>query len=130
MKEGAWIVAGDGRWTWMTEHATWLQVPEHARDLGLSDEAVRRIQTIQWDFNGSGREAICLEGMRHGLIRFRGHGAYVTFESVLPLETVLRATAAFMKSQFGPLTAIRINRLDTGEAWAGLFPDIKARVVQ
>ena len=128
MKEAAWIVARDGRWRWITEHATWLQVPEHAQDLGLSDEAVRRIGAIRRDFNGPGRVAICLEGMRHGLIRFRGHGGFVTFEAVLPLETVLRATVDFMQSQFGPLTAIRINRLDTSEAWAGLYSEIQAMV--
>jgi len=126
-KEGAWIVAEDGGYQWITEHARWLQNPDRARALGLADDVIARIAAIPWDFNGPGRIAICLEGMRHGLIRFRGHGDSVTFESVLPLGDLICATRCFMETMFGPFTLVRVNRLDTGESWQGTYRDIEAR---
>lgn len=126
MREGAWIIACNGEFKWVQEHAIWLQDPAHARDLGLPQEAIEKVRSIPWDFNGPGRAAICLEGMRHGLIRFRGHGASVTLESVLPLETVLKAAEKLMAACLGPWMMVEVHRLDTGEAWFSLFKDILA----
>lgn len=114
MKEGAWINAHTGAWCWITEHASWIQVPANARREGLPDEVHARLAALPWDFNGPGRKAILLEAMNAGLIRFRGHGAYVTFEGTLPVDDMLRATTPFMADQFGPLAFCRFNDLATG----------------
>ena len=51
------------------------------------------------------RNAILIAAMTEGgLIRFRGHGTEVTFESTLPLEVVIPAVSRFMAEQFGPMT--------------------------
>lgn len=128
MKDGAWIVAADGRYQWVTEHASWLQDPAHAKDLGLGIEAIRVIQGIPWDFNGPGRVAICREGMEHGLIRFRGHGSVVTFEAVLPIELVLQSVGGFIEMICGPYTSVTINRLDNGESLNLLYSEIRRGV--
>jgi len=119
MKDGAWIVAADGRHQWIIEHARWLQDAGQARALGLPEEAIVTIRALPWDFNGPGRVAICLEGMRHGLIA-------VTFEFVLPLPEVLLAIAPFMQAHLGPRTMVCIHNLETGEGWAGLYEEIHA----
>ena len=125
MKEGAWIEAGSGRWHWIDDHADWIRRPECARGAGLPEEAVLRIAAMpRRGLNGSDRRAVLIEAMRHGLIRFRGHGTEVTFESTLPLAMAMSAVAGFMAEQFGPLTLVRFNRLPEGLCIGFLYQDL------
>jgi hypothetical protein len=115
MKEGAWIIAETGNWHWVDDHADWVRRPECARSAGLPEDAVIRIADMpRRTACGPERTAIILEAMRYGLIRFRGHGVEVTFESTLPLEVVVPAVAGFMAEHFGPLTWVRFNQFPEG----------------
>ena len=115
MKEGAWIEAETDRWHFIDDHADWVRRPVNARNVGLPEEAVTRIAAMPRQHrSGPERTAIILEAMRHGLIRFRGHGAEVTFESTVPLEVVVQAVSRFMSEHFGPLIWVRFNQLPDG----------------
>jgi hypothetical protein len=125
MKEGAWIESSNGRWHWIDDHADWIRRPACARMAGLPEEAGLRIAAMpRWGLNGSDRKAILIEAMKQGLIRFRGHGAEVTFETTLPLAMAMSAVAGFMAEQFGPLTLVRVNRLPEGPCIGFLYQDL------
>jgi hypothetical protein len=126
MREGAWINAHTGAWCWITEHASWIQDQDHARTLGMDHDTHARLVAIPWDFNGPGREAILRVAMEAGFIRARGHGAEVTFEFTLAMETALRAVAPFMSQNFGPMTGCRFNDLETQEALGIAYRDLQA----
>jgi hypothetical protein len=123
MKEGAWIEAASGRWHWIDEHADWIRRPECARRAGLEEEAVLQIAAMpRKQASGPERTAILLEAMKHGLIRFRAHGADgVTFESTLPLLEAMAAASNFMEENLGPLTMVRFNRLPVGGPCVAMF---------
>ena len=115
MKTGAWIEAASGRWHWVDDHADWIRRPECARSAGLPEEAVLRLVAMpRRAACGPDRQAILIDAMEQGLIRFRGHGAEVTFETPLPLWVVIPAVARFMAEHFGPLTWVRFNQLPDG----------------
>src|ERR1035438_889571 len=125
MKEGAWIEAGTGRWHWIDEHTDWIRRPENARETGLPEEVVQRLAAMpRREPNGAERKAILLEAMHQGLIRFRGHGADVTFESTLPLAIAIPAVSRFMAEHFGPLTMARFNQLPGGPGIAIHYQDL------
>jgi hypothetical protein len=125
MKEGAWIEATTGRWHWIDDHADWIRRPECARSAGLPEDVVLRLAAMpRRAACGPERTVIILEAMRHGLIRSRGHGAEVTFESTLPLEVVIPAVARFMSEHFGPLTWIRFNQLPDGPCIGAIYQDL------
>jgi hypothetical protein len=63
--------------------------------------------------------------MRYGLIRFRGHGTEVTFESTLPLDSVIPAVAGFMAEHFGPLTWVRFSQLPDGPCVGSTCQDLE-----
>jgi hypothetical protein len=125
MKEGAWLNAHTGAWCWITEHASWIHVLAHARKVDLPDEIHARLAGIPADFDGPGRRAILRVAMDAGLIRFRGHGADVTFEGTLPVDDLLRATAPFMAEHLGPATFCRVNDLATGTGREGYWRDLE-----
>lgn len=85
---------------------------------------VLQVKAIPWDYNGEGRRSILRLAMGSGLIRFRGHGNYVTFEGLLPIKEIASASRAFMALHLGPLMGIQINDLDGGESWSGLRSDL------
>jgi hypothetical protein len=124
MHEGAWINTQTGAWSWVTEHASWIQKPENAQSIGLPVGAYSRLAAIPWDFNGPGREAILLTVMNAGFIRMRGHGAVVTFEFTIPLETAIQAVAPFMAQHFGPMTGCRFNDLHTGRSFGANYEEL------
>ena len=125
MKEGAWIEAGTGRWHWIDEHANWIRKPGNATKVGLSEEVALRLASMpRKQMSGAERDAILLEAMRHGLIRFRGHGSTVTFEMTIPLETAILAVSGFMREHFGALTTVRFNQLDDGLCLECLYQDL------
>jgi len=123
MREGAWFNA-DGEWSWISEHASWIQRAENARSFGLPDVEQARLCSIPWDFNGPGREAILRAAMDSGLIRMRGHGASVTFEFTLSLARVIQAVGPFMERNFGPRTWCQFNDLETGECLGIFYEDL------
>lgn len=123
MREGAWFNA-NGEWSWISEHASWIQRSENARSLGLPDEEQARLCSIPWDFNGPGREAILRAAMNSGLIRMRGHGSSVTFEFTLSLARVIQAVGPFMERHFGPRTWCQFNDLETGECLGIFYEDL------
>ena len=126
MKEGAWIEAQTGNWHWIDDHADWIRRPECARSAGLPEEVVLRLAAMpRRAACGPERTAIVLEAMRHGLIRFRGHGTEVTFESTLTLDTVIPAVSRFMAEHFGPLTWVRFNQLPDGPFVAVPYQDLR-----
>ena len=124
MKEGAWLNARTGAYHWIDEHARWLQRGENAKTIGLSDSAIQRIKAIPWDFNGGGRRSILMLAMNGGLIRFRGHGNYVTFEGCLSIPEMADATQEFMAAHLGPYMGIQVNDLARGRAWNGNYGEL------
>jgi hypothetical protein len=125
MKEGAWLEASTGSWHWIDDHADWIRRPVNARSVGLPEEAVTRIAAMPRQAAcGPERTAIILEAMTHGLIRYRGHGAQVTFESTLPLDTVIPALARFMAEHLGPLTWVCFNQLPDGPCVGVTYQDL------
>ena len=117
MREGAWIEAETGRWHWIDEHANWIRRPENARKAGLPEEVVRRLAAMpRRELSGPERNAILIEAMHHGLIRFRGHGVpgEVTFETTLPLSVAIPQVSRFMAEHLGPLNLVRFNQLPDG----------------
>jgi len=121
VKEGAWLNARTGAYRWIDEHTRWLQRGENAKTIGLPDSVIQRIKAIPWDFNGEGRRSILLLAMNGGLIRFRGHGSYVTFEGCLSIQEMAGAAQEFMGLYLGPQMDVRINDLARGRAWNGSY---------
>jgi hypothetical protein len=126
MREGAWLNALTGSWSWITEHASWIQNPENARSLGMDDKTHARLAAIPWDHNGPGRKAILLVAMNIGFIRVRGHGQSTTFEFTLPMETAIMATVPFMEQHFGPLSGCRFNDLKAGKSLGIAYGELQA----
>lgn len=124
MREGCWI-RFTGEWTWINEHASWIQNPENARRLGVPDEVQAKLSAIPWDFNGPGREAILRLAMNSGLVRMRGHGASVTFEFTLPMAAAIQSVRPFMDQNFGPLTWVQFNDLgEKGQSFGCFYKDL------
>ena len=128
MNEGAWINAHTGAWSWISEHASWIQNPENARSLGMTDEVHALLAAIPWDFNGLGRKAIERVAKDAGVIRVRGHGESVTFESTLPASVAIRAALPFMALNFGPLTGCVFTNLTAGTSIGCSYKELLALV--
>ena len=111
MREGAWINAHTAAWSWITEHASWIQNPENAQSLCMPDTVHAELAAIPRDFNGPGRKGILRVAMDAGFIRVRGHGKSVTFEFTLPTSVAIRAALPFMALNFGPLTGCVFTNL-------------------
>lgn len=126
MGEGYWIRSDTGQFFKIDEHARWIQVTENARLAGLDDEAITRIASIRWDIDGPGRKAIVLAATARGLIRFRDHGGFVTFEFQMPLRDALLSLQPFMEFQLGPARFCRLNDLRTGESWECSYREMMA----
>ncbi len=125
MREGAWINGATKAYAWITEHASWIKVPENARKLEMPEEAIQRLIGMPWDFNGPGRLSILLVAMDQGFIRVRGHGAYCTFEHTLPQANAIWASLPFMAENFGPLSYCRFTNLESTETLEISYTDLK-----
>jgi hypothetical protein len=129
MKEGSWISAETGRWHAVDDHANWIRRPDCAHLAGLPEEAVLRIAAMpRCGLNGSDRQAILIEAMKQGLIRFRGHGTEVTFEFTLPLPKVIPVVSPFLATICGPLTWVRFNQLPDGPCIGITYQDLENAV--
>jgi len=126
MKKGAWIEAETGNWHWIDDHADWIRRPECGRRAGLPEEVVLRLAAMPRRYrSGAERNAILIAAMSEGgLVRFRGHGAWVTFETTLPLEVVIPAVTRFMATICGPLTWVRFNQLPDGPYVGVTYQDL------
>ena len=124
MREGAWVNTSNRHWCWITEHASWIQKPENARLLSVSEEVQSELSSIPWDFNGPGREAILRVAMDAGYIRVRGHGASVTFEFTVPMETAVQALKQFMERNLGPMTFCKFNDIRMGHSIGISYEDL------
>lgn len=129
MKEGAWINAATGDYRWLDEHARWLQRPGNAAIMGIPAEVIEELGQIPWDFNGSGRKAILMLAMDHGLIRARGQGASITFEFTIPWEQAIRGSLTFMEN-LGPAMTCRFNCLSNGQSVEFLLGHVRERLEQ
>jgi hypothetical protein len=131
VKEGAWLRADTGDWRWIDEHADWIRRIPCALMAGLGEEAARRIAAMpRTRANGPEREAILLAAMAQGLIRFRGHGAEVTFETTLPLAEAVHAVRRFMAEQFGAYNLVRIHRLPQGPCIAVPYHELERALAE
>ena len=111
MKEGAWINAKTGKWSWSRDHVSFIQEPANSMSLGMDEGAARRLALMPRDFNGPGRKAILLAAMALGFIRVRGHGADCTFEHTLSQARAINAAKGFMAASFGPMMLCRFTNL-------------------
>jgi hypothetical protein len=130
MREGAWINAHTGAWTWITEHASWIQNQENARSLGMTEAVHAELAAIPRDFNGPGRRGILRVAMDAGFIRVRGHGESVTFEFTLPASVAIRAALPFMALNLGPLTGCVITNPTVGTSLGLSYEELLALVAQ
>ncbi len=124
MGEGFWIRSDTGEFHKIDEHARWIQDPGNARRIGLSEEAVARMRSIPWDINGPGRKAIVMEATAEGLIRFRDHGDYMTFEFQMPIQDAVHALRPFMAYYLGAASYCRFNNLAGGDTREGYYKDL------
>ena len=124
MREGAWINGSTGAYAWITEHASWIQIPENARKLEMPEEVIHRLKGMPWDFNGAGRLAILLEAMGQGFIRVRGHGVDCTFEHTLPQARAIQAALPFMAENFGPHSYCRFTNLESMQTLEMRYADL------
>jgi len=126
MKEGAWIEANSGNWHWIDDHADWIRRPANARMVGMPEEAVLRIAAMpRRQRSGEERNAILIAAMSEGLIRFRGHGATVTFETTLAIGAAMQAAAKFMETCLGPLTHVCFNQIPAGPSVGITYQSLK-----
>lgn len=126
IREGWWILP-TGEAIPIVDHAGFLLIPANARRAGLPGDAIERIQAIPYAFqDGPARHAILYEGLRHGLVRVRGHRDYLTVETTRPLPEVLPFLAAFLGQVCGPLTRIKAHCLPSGPFLAMAWQDLKA----
>lgn len=104
----------------------WISRPANARLFGFPEEIIKALGEIHWDFNGPGRRAILELAMDQGLIRSRGHGPVdVTFECTLDLQEAIRGIAPFMAATLGPLSAVKVNQIRTGECIAFAYGEAR-----
>ena len=111
MKEGSWINISNRQWCWITEHADWIQVREHAQRIGLADEVWQRIRPISNDYSGRKRESILKAVMDAGFIRMRGYGDSFSFEFTCSFLTAFMACGPFLEKNAGPATVCRFHDL-------------------
>jgi len=128
MREGAWVNAHTGVWSWIDEHARWIQDSSNAERIGLGAEAFERIRSVRRDFNGPGRRMILRHAMEAGLVRFRGHGTQYTFESRLTVIDTVDSIAAFMACHCGPRTFCRVTDLARGLMLEAFYEDVHEAV--
>ncbi len=125
MNDGAWINANTGAWSWITEHASWIQEWENAESLGMAAGVHAELAAIPRDYNGPGREAILRVAMDAGFIRVRGQGASITFEFTMPMDQAIRAAGPFMEAWFGPMTGCRFNDLKNWQSLGIAYGDLQ-----
>jgi hypothetical protein len=91
LREGAWINARTGQWSFVSEHGDWAKQPDNLANLGLPAAVQEAIQDIPNDCSGESRKKIRLWVMAAEGIRLRGHGDRVAIELTLDTASALPA---------------------------------------
>ena len=58
LREGAWINAATGEWSFIDEHADWAKQPGNLASIGLPDAVRKAIKDIPNDCSGESRKKI------------------------------------------------------------------------
>ena len=130
MGEGYWIRSDTRAFFKIDEHARWIGDPANAGLTGLDAKTLATIRAIPWDIDGPGRKAIVRAATAAGLIRFRDHDDYMTFEFQMPLQDALRAIQPFVDSYLGFASSCRLNDLASGQCWLASGNELLAGTFQ
>ena len=115
LRQGAWINAHTGQWSYIDEHGNWAKRPGNLESIGLPASVWEAIRDIPNDYGGPKREAILRTVMAAGGVRMRGHGDVVVFEFTCDSKVALPACRGVLHQVAGGLTRCRFNDLSTNE---------------
>jgi hypothetical protein len=122
LREGAWINAQSGEWSFIDEHSDWAKRPNNLMSIGLPDTAREAVQNIENDF-GENRKRILLTVMAAGGVRLRGHGDWLTVEFTIDTASALLACQEVLRRLAGEYTLLRFNNLSKGESLEVYYGD-------
>ena len=128
LREGAWINAKTGWWSFIDEHSDWAKRPGNLVSIGLPDSVWDAIRDTPNDYGGPNRKRILLTVMAAGGIRLRGHGDWVAIEFTVPTDTALRACRDVLKKIAGGFTLCRFSNLETGKSLEVCYRDYEQHV--
>lgn len=129
MREGAWIDARTGKYWWVDEHCKFVKRPADADKMGLPDYVRQKIEPLSCQGGyGPEREAILIDVMKAGFIRFRGHGVQLTCEFWGDTYKNLWACYQFLQQMAGEMSYCVINNLKTNEQVALPFKELTERM--
>jgi hypothetical protein len=115
LRQGAWIDAHTGQWSYIDEHANWAKREGNLQSIGLPASVWETVRDIPNDYGGENRKRILLAVMGAGAIRMRCHPDFVTFEFTVDATVALPACRDVLREIAGPLTRCRFNNLTTNE---------------
>jgi hypothetical protein len=115
LREGAWIDAKTGQWSFIDEHADWAKRPGNLTSIGLPDAVREAIRDIPNDYGGDNRKRILLTVMAAGGIRLRGHGDWVAIEFTADTAAAVLACRDVLRKIAGEFTVCRFSNLGAGE---------------
>jgi hypothetical protein len=127
LRQGAWINANTGQWSYIDEHVNWAKRPGNLESIGLPTSVWKIIRVIPNDYGGDNRKAILLTVMDAGGIRMRGHGDVVVFEFTCDSKLALTACRGVLRQIAGDLTRCRFNNLITNETVEVFYTDYVAQ---
>lgn len=128
LREGAWINARTGQWSFIDEHADWAKRPGNLASIGLPDAVREAISDIPNDYDGENRKKILLAVMASGGIRLRGHGDWVAIEFTIDTASALLACRDVLRNIAGEFTLCRFNNLSKGESLEVLYRDYEQHI--
>lgn len=124
MKNGYWGNYETGRIFLIDEHELWVRRPNNACSLGLSEELIARFSEYKIRED---RDAFLYFLFANApIMRFRGHGEYVTFEFNSPDWTKpLKLIHTWCQENTGPYTGLKIVNFHTMEIRQLLWQDFQ-----
>ncbi|MGA2608310.1 MAG: hypothetical protein ABSH01_12745 [Terriglobia bacterium] len=128
LREGAWINAKTGQWSFIDEHADWAKRPGNLASIGLPDAVREAISDIPNDYDGENRKKILLAVMASGGIRLRGHGDWVAIEFTVGTASALLACRDVLRKIAGEFTLCRFNNLGTCESLELFYRDYEQHI--
>jgi hypothetical protein len=130
LREGAWINAKTGQWSFIDEHGDWAKRPRNLASIGLPDSVREAIRDISNDYHGPNRKRILLTVMADGGIRLRGHGNWVAIEFTVDTASALLACRDMLRKIAGEFTLCRFSNLGTCESLELFYRDYEQHVEQ